>query len=182
LGITIIQFNDRLMHRNIKIKTEFYACKMHAAVNQSYDVHPYRYHLRLVVAELERFIHLIPKADRDTVIAGGWAHDLIEDAGVTYHNVLKNTNKIVAEYSYALTNEKGRNRKERASSKYYYEIRIYKHASLIKLCDRIANISYSKNSGSRMFEMYKKEHDDFKRELCDGRWEEAWDYLEKIIK
>ena len=29
------------------------------------------------------------------------------------------------------------------------------------MCDRIANVQYSKMTGSRMFEMYKKENDEF---------------------
>jgi len=122
------------------------------------------------------------KKDRDTVIAGCWAHDLIEDAAVSYNDVLKNTNKIVAEYVYALTNEKGRNRAERANAKYYYDIRIYKHASFIKLCDRIANTEYSKTHNNGIFKMYIKEFPNFKDQLYDFRWDEMWSYLEELIK
>lgn len=170
------------MEKNIKIKTEIYACKMHTKVNQEYDKMPYRFHLRSVVSFAEKFINLIPKKDRDTVIAGCWAHDLIEDAQVSYNDVKKNTNEIVAEYAYALTNEKGRNRKERANDKYYNGIVEYKHASFIKLCDRIANVSYSKQHNEKMFKMYKKEYNNFKQKLHDGRWKEMWNYLEELFK
>ena len=155
---------------------------MHGLCNQTYDIHPYRYHLRLVVGVAEKFIHLIPVKDRDTVIAGAWSHDLIEDAGVTYNDVVKNTNKVVAEYSYALTNDKGRNRAERANPGYYYGIRIYKHASFIKLCDRIANVTYGTENKSKMVGMYKKEYENFRKELYDGRWEEMWEHLEDLLK
>lgn len=171
-----------IKHKNIKDKAEFYACKMHGVVHQMFDIHPYRFHLRSVVDVAEEFIHLVPKPDRDTVYAGCWAHDLIEDAGVTYNDVKKNTNLIVAEYSYALTNDKGRNRAERANPGYYYGIRIYKHASFIKLCDRISNVRYSKSKGSRMFKMYKKEYESFRKELYDGRWEEMWATLDLLLK
>lgn len=169
------------MSKNIKIKAEFYACNQHALVEHMYDNHPYRFHLKMVVYVAEQFIHLIPKEDRDTVIAGCWVHDLIEDARVTYNDIKKNLNKTVAEYAYALTNEKGRNRAERANDKYYDEIKKYNHSSYIKLCDRIANVIYSKEKGSDMFKMYKKEHSDFKTKLYDGRWEEMWEYLEKLF-
>jgi hypothetical protein len=36
-----------------------------------------------------------------------------------------------------------------------------KGAVFVKLCDRIANVQYSKMTKSRMFEMYKKENDNF---------------------
>ena len=168
-------------HKNIKVKAEIYASKMHSASNHDYDIHPYRYHLRMVVDFANKYIHLIPKKDRDTVIAGCWVHDTIEDARATYHDVLKNTNKVVAEYAYALTNEKGRNRAERASSSYYYGIRIYKHASFIKLCDRLANVTYSKKKKSGMFKGYKKEYANFKNELYDERWIEIWKDLEELL-
>ena len=171
------------MHKNIKIKTEFYACKMHDKINQLYDnKYPYRHHLTMVVVFAEKFIHLIPKKDRDTVIAGCWAHDLIEDAGVSYNDVLKHTNEIVAEYSYALSNEKGRTRKERANDNYYKGIKDYKHATYIKLCDRIANVSYGKERGSNQFNMYKKEQPNFKEKLFDERYKEVWDYLDNLLK
>lgn len=169
------------MSKNIKIKSEIYACKMHALSNHTYDIHPYRHHLKMVVSIAEKFIHLIPEEDRNTVIGGCWAHDLIEDVGISYNDLKKNTNEIVAEYAYALTNEKGRNRAERANDKYYDEIKKYKHASYLKLCDRIANVTYSKEKGSDQYKMYKKEHLNFKAKLYDGRWKEMWEYLEKLF-
>jgi (p)ppGpp synthase/HD superfamily hydrolase len=154
---------------------------MHGKVHQEYDGHPYRLHLKLAANEAKRFIHLIPEGDRDCVIAGTWVHDTIEDTGVTYNDVLKHTNKVVAEYAYACTNDKGRNRAERANPGYYYGIRIYKHASFIKLCDRLANVRYGKEHKDGMFAMYKREYPFFKEHLYDGRWDEMWKELEKLL-
>lgn len=167
---------------NIKYKAEIYANRMHAAANHDYDIYPYRYHLKMAVDVAGLFLHLIPKKDQDTVISGCWVHDVIEDARATYNDVLNHTNKIVAEYAYAVTNDKGRNRAERANPGYYYGIRIFKHASFIKLCDRIANVSYGKKHKSGMFNMYKKEQENFRKELYDGRWDEMWKYLENLLK
>jgi len=170
------------MYTNIKIKAQLYAERMHLLVNHKYDIHPYRYHLKMVVAIANKYIELIPKKDKDTVIAGCWVHDVIEDIRVNYTDLLYKTNLVVAEYAYVLTNNKGRNRAERADRSYYYEIRIYKHASFIKLCDRIANVIYSKHTKSSMFKKYQKEQQRFENELYDGRWDSMWKELNELLK
>jgi len=170
------------MHKNIKIKTEFYACKIHDKTNQLYDNLPYKHHLKMVCSVAEKFLHLIPKGDEDLVIAGCWAHDLLEDTEISYNDLRKHTNEIVAEYAYACTNEKGRTRAEKANITYYNGIKAFKHASFIKLCDRIANVEYGKKKRDNLFKMYKKEQTHFKEELYDGRWEEMWKYLDDLLK
>lgn len=136
--------------------------KQHKETNHMYDAYlPYEFHLRMVVGVYEKFKYLIePISDTDVYLAC-WAHDTIEDTRVTYNDVKEVLGYEVAELVYALTNEKGKNRKERANEKYYKGIRQIKYAVFVKLCDRIANIEYSKMSGSRMFELYRKENDNF---------------------
>jgi len=135
----------------------------------------------MVFLEATRFIHLIDFREQDDVLAGAWVHDIIEDARENYNDVLRSTNETVAEYAYALTNDKGKNRSERAGKKYYEGLKSYKHASFIKICDRIANTKFSKSSGGGMFKKYKKEFEEFKKHLyINNRYEEVWTYLEKI--
>jgi len=74
----------------------------------------------------------------------------------------------VADIVYAVTNDKGKNRKERAGDKYYEGIRNTPGAVFVKLCDRIANVQYGKMTKSRMFEMYKKENSEFILQLGYG--------------
>ena len=50
---------------------------------------------------------------------------------------------MAAEIAYALTNDKGRTRAERAGEKYYQGIRETPYAPFVKLADRLANISHS---------------------------------------
>jgi (p)ppGpp synthase/HD superfamily hydrolase len=159
-------------------KSKVYAIKCHRDRNQKYcnDL-PYEYHLQSAVNIGINFIKIsgIPEEDRDDVIAGIWCHDVIEDTGQTYNDVKRATNEDVAEYAYALTNEKGRTRKDRANDAYYKGIRYYKHATFIKLCDRLANVKFSKDqTDKKMFDMYKKEHKEFKNWLYDGRFEPMW--------
>jgi len=162
------------------IDVKIYAINCHTAVNQMYDDKSYSFHLGMVVEIAERFIHLIPEKDREDVIAGCWVHDVIEDTGKTYNDVKKATNETIAEYAYALTNEKGRNREARANHGYYAGIDQYKHATFIKLCDRYANMKYSKDHGSSMFKTYQKEMDMFIWHLKGLKYEELWIALETL--
>jgi (p)ppGpp synthase/HD superfamily hydrolase len=97
----------------------------------------------------------------DACFRATWGHDLIEDCRVSYNDVKEQLGQEAADIIYAVTNEKGKNRKERANDKYYEGIRNTPGAVFVKLCDRIANVQYSKMTKSRMFEMYKKENDEF---------------------
>lgn len=101
------------------------------------------------------------------ILLACWGHDLIEDTRTSYNDVIKHLefqyykSTDVAEIIYAVTNEKGKNRGERANDKYYEGIRNTPGADFVKLCDRIANVQYSKMTKSDMFEKYKKENDNF---------------------
>lgn len=154
-----------------------YATKCHTETNHLYDGKPYQTHLNLVVTAMERFCHLIPEEDRRLVQAACWVHDVIEDCRQTYNDVKNVCGEQVAEIAYALTNEKGKTRKERANDNYYKGILKVKYAPFVKLCDRIANIEYSKESGSRTFEMYCKENDEFVRKLYKPEYDEMIGYL-----
>jgi (p)ppGpp synthase/HD superfamily hydrolase len=140
----------------------------HEVSNHFYDDYiPYKFHLRMVAQTAEKFIHLVPNMNdgeesfHDQIILAAWGHDLIEDTRVSYNDVKEVLGFGAAEIIYACTNEKGKNRKERANDKYYEGIRNTPGAVFVKLCDRIANVQYSKLTSSRMFEMYKKELDSF---------------------
>ena len=117
------------------------------------------------------FIKYVPNLNdgetsfRDDVILAAWGHDLIEDTRTSYNDVREVLGHTPAEIIYAVSNEKGKTRKERANDKYYQGIRSTPGAVFVKLCDRIANVQYSKMSGSRMFEMYKKENSNFIQQL-----------------
>lgn len=162
-------------------KSRLYAIHQHQITNHFYDgKYPYSFHLDMVVQIARKFIHLIPENDRDEVLAGCWVHDVMEDTRETFNNVKDSLNDSIARYSYALMNEKGMTREERANDNYYYGIRTYKHATFIKLCDRMANMQYSKETGSSMFKKYVKEYDHFFNQLYDGRYQELWDELKRI--
>lgn len=162
-------------------KSKEYVIKCHKNTNHLYDGQPYTIHLELVYDTAQKFIHLIPEAARQIVLSASWGHDICEDCRETYSDIKQNTNLEVAEIIYALTNEKGKTRKDRANAKYYEGIRNTPYATFVKICDRIANVEYSKKSGSSMFKKYEKENADFKRQLTSPLYKEMWDYLENLF-
>lgn len=149
---------------------EAWAIDKHNAVNQKYGGYlPYTYHLELVAAIGRQYIDLLPPSkNKNLAIAVCYLHDVLEDCHVTYNDLKEQFGVEVAETVYALTNEKGRTRKERANGRYYQGLRENFVARYVKVCDRLANSLYSCMFGSSMFEMYKKEYKSFKEELyCD---------------
>ena len=152
----------------------------HRNTNHMYDTYlPYEFHLRMVHQVGMDFRHLLddtkdyftgdnyrgPRQDQVTLrtacMRATFGHDLIEDTRVSYNDVMNRLGQEAADIIYAASNEKGKNRKERANDKYYEGIRNTPGAVFVKLCDRIANVQYSKMTKSRMFEMYQKENDGF---------------------
>lgn len=162
-------------------KAKFWAIIAHKDANHSYDARPYSYHLEHVVAVAKKYIYIIPPFDQEIVIAAAWAHDTIEDTRKTFNDVKDELGEEVAEIVYALTNEKGRTRKDRANGKYYNGIRITPYATFIKICDRIANMEHSISVGSKMTLIYAKEFDEFDTELNDGRYPPMWEYLKRLV-
>lgn len=127
---------------------------LHQSVNQTYGpALPYGYHLDMVVQGIRRFGHLVCVAEQDVLplFFGGYYHDSIEDARLTYNDVMETARQwlteeqavVATEIVYALTNDKGRSRAERAGESYYNGIREAPFAPFVKLCDRLANITFS---------------------------------------
>lgn len=148
------------------------AWDLHNSVGQTYgDTLPYGHHLDMVVSELRRYAHLVLTSEEDVLplFFGGYYHDSIEDARLTYNDVMQTAQHwmnseqahMATEIVYALTNDKGRTREERAGEHYYEGIRQTPYAPLVKLCDRMANVAFScadNNAlNNRMKRVYSKE-------------------------
>ena len=146
---------------------------LHQSVNQVYgDDLPYGFHLDMVAEGVISYGHLVCAREEDVVplFFGCYYHDSIEDARLSYNDVIRAARKwmteeqamMATEIVYALTNDKGRTRNERAGEKYYQGIRVTPYAPFVKLCDRLANVTYScsmdnSRENSRMREVYKRE-------------------------
>ena len=162
-------------------KTKEYAIKMHESVNQMYGDKPYAVHLQMVYEYGLKYDYLIEPSLKSFVLASCWTHDLIEDCRLTYNDVKEKLGFTIAEITYALTNEKGKTRKERANEKYYDGIKSCPGATFVKCCDRLANIKYSKNSGSNMLNAYKKEHAHFKTMLYSEKHKDMFLEMENFL-
>lgn len=145
---------------------------LHAGVNQTYDrIRPYGFHLDMVVNWVRKYIGDVCTDERDIlpIFFAAFYHDSIEDARLSYNDVMKTALQLMdegqawlaTEIVYALTNEKGRNRAERANDKYYAGIREVPYAPFVKLADRLANTSYAFSKGTavslRMSKVYREE-------------------------
>ena len=163
---------------------------------------PYSTHLKFVEAQGEKFIHLISDGyveNKDNMFSDDvaykniirlalTAHDAQEDARMSYNDIKKlasnlgNTiaGEVVADIIYAVTDEKGKNRSERKSEKYYKELKENKLAVFVKLADLSANTLFSKLTGNSMYEKYKKEFPKFKEKVYIKEYEDFFNYVENL--
>ena len=195
-----------ISHRESLEQIRSMAHQIHESVNQFYDGDkPYGYHLDMVAKEVYAYGHLILVGEDELLplFMGAWFHDSIEDARVSYNDVKKIALKLglteeqafmASEIVYALTNEKGRNRKERAGKRYYEGIRNTPYAPFVKMCDRMANIRYScgcyNMRNLRMAKVYEDEMpyfaqailvetDDIRFLVPEAMMDDAWGVMAK---
>jgi (p)ppGpp synthase/HD superfamily hydrolase len=147
--------------------------------NQSYDIYPYMYHIRQVVKIAEELGY------DESIIIACILHDTLEDTSLSYNDIKKAFGKEVAEIVYCVTDELGRDRKER-KEKTYPKLKANWKAVVVKICDRIANVSQSEEYNTGLYEMYKKEHNAFYFNLMSGdhpqlETQKAWDRLDSIL-
>ena len=156
------------------------AFALHASVGQTYSGQlPYSYHLGMVADAAMKYGAEVVTDEQDIlpVIFGAYYHDSIEDARLTYNDVTKIAKQFMnesqaimaAEVVYALTNDKGRTRAERAGEHYYAGIRATPYAPFVKLCDRLANMTHSftatDGSNNRMRTVYQQEWEHFRQSI-----------------
>ena len=149
---------------------------LHASVNHAYDrIRPYGFHLDMVVNWVRKYIEEVCVSEQDIlpIYFAAFYHDSIEDARLSYNDVMRIAKELMdeeqaylaTEIVYALTNEKGRNRAERANEKYFAGIREIPYAPFVKLADRLANTSYAFSKGTadslRMSKVYREELPEF---------------------
>lgn len=150
-----------------------------AHVNQTYDIFPYMYYIKRVVEVATDLGY-----DESILIACA-LHDSIEDDGVSYNDIKKAFGQEIAEIVFAVTDELGRNRIER-KSKTYPKIQANWKATVVKICDRIANAEHSKQYSRSKFQMYQNEHETFCTMLMSkhhphSETNRAWKRLNKLM-
>lgn len=139
-------------------KARDFAIEAHG--DQKYGDHPYEYHLTRVNEVMMR--HPIAGSYLITVMAG-WLHDVLEDTDVSREELKRQFGERITDIVYRVSDETGATRKER-KEKTYHKIRGHIPATVVKLCDRIANVEASRNVPKKL-NMYKAEYPDFRLQL-----------------
>lgn len=144
---------------NLIQQAQIIATQKHVLDNhQLYGWLPYTHHLEMVAGYLDDF-----GFPEEEIQAAAWLHDIIEDTRGKPNEMRKRDieelfGEEVARLVYAVTSEEGPNRKVR-NALTYPKIREAGYLAVaLKLADRIANVYH----GGRAYEMYKKEHPDFR--------------------
>lgn len=159
-------------------KARFICRGKHSSVNHYYGQTEYLVHLDSVFAYGCVFIRFVPKELRVDFLIACYAHDLIEDARLSYSDVKRRFGSIVADMVYAVTHGKGKTRKEKASKEYYRGIKEVPYADLLKICDRLSNYDLSlRQNNITKLEMYVGEYESFEDALYDPARYNAWTLL-----
>lgn len=141
---------------------------------------PFSYHLKMVMANVNRFEHLLPPKGIlvARMIAAG--HDLIEDARVSYNEIVSMAGKEVAEGIFLCTEMRGRTRTERKSDQFYEEMKVNDLAVYVKLCDIAANTMHSVAERSSMLKNAKAEWPKIKEHLYREDYRPIFEYIELL--
>lgn len=148
--------------------------------SQMYGSHPYRFHLEAVAATAVRF------GFKDELTATVcWLHDVLEDvAGQSVATLLQaGFSQVAADAAFALKDEDGADREER-KAKTLPKIAANRLATIVKLCDRIANVENCLRESNKKLAMYQHEHPAFKAALFredDLELKPMWDHLDQLL-
>ena len=157
------------------VKAQTLALIAHAG--QAYGTKPFIEHPKDVARRAREY------GFAEHVIAAAWLHDVLEDSPiVTFNHLVTQFNYAVAGLVEAVTDEPGKNRKERAK-KTLPKIREYGYNAVgLKLCDRLSNVKAAVRDKSTLLNMYKKEYVEFKKVLYKkGEHEGLWKKLDKLL-
>jgi (p)ppGpp synthase/HD superfamily hydrolase len=105
--------------------------------------------------------------DNDVIMKAALCHDLLEDTSITYNDLKNQVGEATADVVYDVTNELGKNRRERAE-RTYPKIAANPLAVIVKVADRIANTRYSQKQGSSMYSKYCAEYPKFRNALYNA--------------
>ena len=159
-------------HAPMIMQMRIAAHALHESVGQRYGKRlPYGTHLDMVARAVIEYGDEVCQDESDIapVMFSALFHDSIEDARQTYNDTLRTARtfmaddkaRLAADIVYALSNDKGKTRAERAGDSYYKGIRETPYAPFIKFADRLANMRFSAECAllgdSHMKEVYAKE-------------------------
>jgi (p)ppGpp synthase/HD superfamily hydrolase len=135
-------------------KAKLFAKEKHK--HQKYGEHDYEVHFLEVYSLVKKY-----QGSFDAIVAS-LLHDTIEDTQTTRDEISQEFSPQIAHIVDLLTDKPGSNRTER-HLKTYHRIRQSEDATLVKLCDRLANMSFClRMKDYSKAKMYVKEYLPFK--------------------
>lgn len=147
---------------NLEKAAEMFARGAH--IGQKHGERSYVSHLRDTVRVLKRIDYFsVP------MICAAWLHDTIEDTPTSYQDIRQLFGDHVAELVWAVTDDLGRNRKER-KERTWPKIFADREATILKLADLTANVENAFENDSKLCQMYRKE------------WPEIYEAFEEALK
>jgi (p)ppGpp synthase/HD superfamily hydrolase len=139
-------------------KISEFARKAYNDANCEYDGKEYFTHIDIVAMVVTKHISIFNTLkDAEDTLAAAYCHDLIEDAKLSYNNILDASSKDVADIVLAVTDVNEANRLLRHLNTMGRTVKDYR-AIILKLCDIYANASYSKEHGNSMYKKYVEEY------------------------
>lgn len=168
-------------------KAKDYAFKKHNQPSdcQRYGSAPYSVHLEDVVSVINKYKYLLDDDVHEDVVISGYLHDSVEDTDTTPDMLKRMFNERVAGIVLRVSNERGWDKKE-ILFKTLPKIWSCPYAKFVKMCDRIANGTNSKNGDSdkskRMYKRYSEEYPIFRYALkIESEYDEIWKELDGIF-
>jgi len=135
-----------------------FAREAHNAANCKYDGQDYGAHLDMVEDGVKKYQEVfIRPNDYIIALAAASGHDLIEDAKLTFNDIMKVSNRRVAEVVLAVTDVHEENRLLRHLFTMGKTTKDYV-ALIVKMADIRGNALYSKMHGSSMYRKYVAEY------------------------
>jgi len=135
-----------------------FAAQAHFKVNCTYDGKSYYVHIKMVEDGIDKYETVfLSHEDYCIARAAGSLHDTIEDAQLSFNDVKTASSKEVARIVLDVTDVHEENRLLRHL--FTMGKTVKNHISIIvKMCDMRANGLYSKEHGSRMYDVYVEEY------------------------
>jgi (p)ppGpp synthase/HD superfamily hydrolase len=135
-----------------------YSQKCYDDANCRYGDGNYFTHILMVVGFVEKYSGVfVYESDRIFTIHSAYTHDLIEDAKQTYSDIMTICGKDVADITLAVTDVHAENRLMRHLLTMHKTVKDHR-AIILKLCDILANATYSRENGSSMYPKYVEEY------------------------
>ncbi|MFW9801147.1 MAG: HD domain-containing protein [Candidatus Thorarchaeota archaeon] len=122
-----------------------------AHIGQTHSGRPFWCHLEDVANTLDSY-----NLATGELLCAAWLHDTIEDTPTTYQDLKQLFGEEIAELVWAVTDEMGRNRKERKEKSHAKNFAT-RESTILKLADLYVNVKASINYETGHLKMYAKE-------------------------